>query len=36
MPMPAWKAALREPNAAGWIAFFFVVLAIGVGILWLG
>jgi hypothetical protein len=33
---PAWKKALREPNAIGWIAFFFVVAAIGFGSLYFG
>ena len=29
--MPGWRKALREPNAVAWIAFFFLVLAIGFG-----
>jgi hypothetical protein len=29
--LSAWKKALREPNAIAWIAFFFLVLAIGIG-----
>jgi hypothetical protein len=33
---PAWKKALREPNAIGWIAFFLVVVAIGFGSLYFG
>lgn len=27
--IPAWKRALEEPNAAGWIAFFVLVVVIG-------
>jgi hypothetical protein len=34
--MPAWKKALREPNAIGWIGFFFLVLAIGFGSVYFG
>ena len=34
--LPAWKKALREPNAIGWIAFFFLVLAIGFGSVYFG
>jgi hypothetical protein len=33
---PAWKKALREPNAIGWIAFFFLAVAIGVGSIYFG
>ena len=33
---PAWKAALREPNAIGWIAFFILVVGIGAGTLYFG
>ena len=33
---PAWKRVLQEPNAIGWIAFFFVVAAIGFGSLYFG
>jgi hypothetical protein len=28
---PAWKRALREPNAIAWIALFLLVIAIGAG-----
>jgi hypothetical protein len=34
--LPAWKKALQEPNAIGWIAFFFLVLAIGFGAVYFG
>jgi hypothetical protein len=33
---PAWKTALREPNAIGWIAFFILVVGIGAGTLYFG
>ncbi len=33
---PAWKRALREPNAIVWIALFLVVVAIGAGSLYFG
>jgi hypothetical protein len=29
--VPAWKKALKEPNAAGWIAFVILIVAIAVG-----
>jgi hypothetical protein len=32
---PAWKKALKETNAAGWIAFIVVVVVIAVSsVLW--
>jgi hypothetical protein len=34
--LPAWKKALQEPNAIAWIAFFFLVLAIGFGSVYFG
>ena len=34
--LPFWKMALREPNAIGWIAFFFLVVAIGFGSVYFG
>ncbi len=38
--MPEWKKALseplREPNAAGWVAFMVLVLVIGVVSLYRG
>jgi hypothetical protein len=33
---PAWKKTLREPNAVGWIAFFFLVVVIGFGSVYFG
>jgi hypothetical protein len=33
---PAWKKALQEPNAIGWIGFFILVIAIGIGTLYFG
>jgi hypothetical protein len=33
---PEWKKALREPNAIGWIGFFLLVVAIGVGTIFFG
>jgi hypothetical protein len=27
--MPAWKKALQEPNAIGWIALIILVVVIG-------
>ena len=33
---PVWKRALREPNAIGWIAFFFLVVAVGFGSVYFG
>ena len=32
----AWKEALREPNAIGWISLIIVVIAIGVGAVYFG
>ena len=32
----AWKDALREPNAIGWISLIIVVIAIGVGAVYFG
>ncbi len=32
--MPAWKKALQEPNAIGWIGLFILVIAIGIGTLY--
>ena len=34
--MPAWKKALQEPNAIGWIGLFILVIAIGIGTLYFG
>jgi hypothetical protein len=34
--MPAWKKALQEPNAIGWIGLFILVIAIGAGTLYFG
>jgi hypothetical protein len=34
--MPVWKKALQEPNAIGWIGLFILVVAIGIGSLFLG
>jgi len=34
--MPGWKRVLQEPNAIGWIALFFLVLAIGFGSIYFG
>jgi hypothetical protein len=33
---PDWKKALWEPNAIGWIGFFLLVIAIGVGTIYFG
>jgi len=33
---PAWKKALQEPNAIGWIGLFILVVAIGIGTLYFG
>ncbi len=33
---PAWKKALQEPNAIGWIGLFILVIAIGIGTLYFG
>jgi hypothetical protein len=32
----AWKKALREPNAIGWIGFLLLVIAIAIGSLLFG
>ena len=34
--MPAWKKALQEPNAIGWIGLIILVIAVGVGTLYFG
>lgn len=34
--LPAWKRALQEPNALGWIGLFLLVIAIGTVTLWHG
>ncbi len=31
-----WKTALKESNAIGWIAFFVLVIGIGVGTIMFG
>lgn len=33
---PAWKKALKEANAVGWLGFFILVIAIGVGTIYFG
>lgn len=33
---PEWKKALKEANAVGWIGFFILVIAIGVGTIYFG
>ena len=33
---PAWKTALREPNAIGWIVFFLLAVAIGFASVYFG
>ena len=33
---PEWKKTLKESNAIGWIAFFGLVVAIGVGTVMFG
>ena len=32
----AWKDALKEPNAIGWISLIIVVVAIGFGAVYFG
>ena len=32
--LPEWKKLLQEPNAIGWIGFFVLVVAIGLGTLY--
>jgi hypothetical protein len=34
--MAAWKEALQEPNAVGWIALIILVIVIGAGALYFG
>jgi hypothetical protein len=34
--MPAWKKALQEPNAIGWIGLIILVIVIGAGTLYFG
>jgi hypothetical protein len=34
--MPAWKKALQEPNAIGWIGLMILVIVIGFGTLYFG
>jgi hypothetical protein len=31
-----WKKAMKESNAIGWIAFFVLIVAIGVGTVYFG
>jgi hypothetical protein len=33
---PAWKEALKEPNAIGWIGLIVLVVVIGFGALYFG